>query len=239
MRRRRGAAPLAALTTLLVLAGGCGGAAQGADGDAVRTTPAPVVTASERSMREIIADQASPSPVAPENQPFAPDGAGPVSHRSARIEDAEPEDKPRPTRVRIPALGVDARIASLGVAATGEMDVPNEAGTVAWYEYGPSPGQDGSAVLAAHVDYNGVRGIFFDLAQLDAGDRITVDLAGVGSRSFTVQQRASVAKEVLPIDELFRRDGEPVLTLITCGGEFDAAARSYRSNVVVRAVPTG
>lgn len=190
-------------------------------------------------MREIIAAQASPPPVGEDEQPLAPDGSGPVGHRSARIEDVEREGALRPTRVRIPVLGIDAPVAALGVAASGEMDVPTDAQSVAWYEYGPSPGQEGSAVLAAHVDYNGVRGVFFDLAQLDRGDRVTVELDRGRARTFTVEERASVEKEALPIDELFRREGPPVLTLITCGGEFDAAARSYRSNVVVRAVPTG
>jgi LPXTG-site transpeptidase (sortase) family protein len=190
-------------------------------------------------MPEIIAAQASPPPVGEGEQPLAPDGGGPVRHQSARIEDIEREAVPRPTRLRIPALGIDASVAALGVAASGEMEVPTDAQTVAWYEYGPSPGQEGSAVLAAHVDYNGVRGVFFDLAQLDRGDQVTVELRRGPARTFTIEERASVEKEVLPIDELFRRDGHPVLTLITCGGEFDAAARSYRSNVVVRAVPTG
>ncbi|HSJ45740.1 MAG TPA: class F sortase [Euzebyales bacterium] len=238
MTRRRGAATVAALTTIALLAGGCGSGAQDAASPVASASSAPA-TESERTMREIIAAQASPPPVGEDEQPLAPDGSGPVGHRSARIEDVEREGALRPTRVRIPVLGIDAPVAALGVAASGEMDVPTDAQSVAWYEYGPSPGQEGSAVLAAHVDYNGVRGVFFDLAQLDRGDRVTVELDRGRARTFTVEERASVEKEALPIDELFRREGPPVLTLITCGGEFDAAARSYRSNVVVRAVPTG
>lgn len=180
---------------------------------------------------------ASPSPMPPSAQPLAPDGSGPVQHRSARIEDLEVERTPRPTRLRIPALGIDAPVRAFGVAPSGEMDVPSDASTVAWYEYGPGPGQPGSSVLAAHVDYDGQRGVFFDLADLEAGSEVVVDLASGRSRRFVVSERASIAKVELPIDELFRREGDPVLTLITCGGEFDAAARSYRSNVVVRAVP--
>jgi hypothetical protein len=38
--------------------------------------------------------------------------------------------------------------------------------------------------------------------------------------------------------QLFSGTGAPRLTLITCGGSFDAARRSYRENVVVTAVPT-
>lgn len=161
-----------------------------------------------------------------------------VRHHSARLEDVEPDDKPRPTRLRIDALEVDAKVAALGVAASGEMDVPSGAETVAWYEYGPSPGQHGSAVLAAHVDYNGQRGVFFELADLEAGSTITVEFADARPRSFTVVDGASISKTALPVDQLFRREGRPTLTLITCGGEFDAATRSYRNNVIVRALPS-
>jgi hypothetical protein len=225
MSRRPGAAA-SALTAVVLLAAGCGGAAaqEAERSDGVAPTPSVAASERERTMREIIAEGTSPSPVPPDERPLAPDGSGPVGHRSARIEDADEQAKPRPTRLRIPALGIAARIAALGVAADGEMEVPADPHTVAWYE------------LAAHVDYSGARGVFFELAQLDAGDRVAVEFANGRVRRFTVEEQASIEKEVLPIDDLFRRDGEAVLTLITCGGEFDAAARSYRSNVVVRAV---
>jgi LPXTG-site transpeptidase (sortase) family protein len=236
---RLGAAPAAALTVIVLLVAGCGSAAQDVRDAAAASAASAAASEPERTMPEIIAAQRSQTPVAADDQPLAPDGSGPVRHRSARIEDIDDETAPRPVRVRIPALGIDAGVAALGVADDGEMEVPKDARTVAWYEYGPSPGQDGSAVLAAHVDYNGARGIFFDLARLAAGDEVVVELVGGRTRRFTVEEQASVAKEVLPIDELFRREGAPTLTLITCGGEFDAAARSYRSNVVVRAAPAG
>lgn len=177
----------------------------------------------------------SPRPVARSESPLAPDGSGPVRHRSARIEDIEEAARRRPSRLRIAALGIDAAVVALGVAPTGAMDVPSDADTVAWYEYGPDPGAPGSAVLAAHVDYNGRKGVFFRLGDLRAGDVVIVDFADGGSRTFVVQERASVAKEALPADELFRREGRPVLTLITCGGDFNPATRSYRNNVIVRA----
>jgi hypothetical protein len=44
-------------------------------------------------------------------------------------------------------------------------------------------------------------------------------------------------KTEIPLERYFARDGAVRLTLITCGGEFDAQAGSYRDNVVVTAVP--
>ena len=38
-------------------------------------------------------------------------------------------------------------------------------------------------------------------------------------------------------DVLFRKSGDPVLRLITCGGTFDREQLSYKGNLVVTAVP--
>jgi hypothetical protein len=41
------------------------------------------------------------------------------------------------------------------------------------------------------------------------------------------------------LDRIFAKDGDPVLTLITCGGDFNRSLRSYEDNVVTYAVPIG
>ena len=57
---------------------------------------------------------------------------------------------PRPVTLRIAALNIDAPIEAYGVnKRTGQMDVPHNVTDVAWYRFGPTPGQAGSAVLAA------------------------------------------------------------------------------------------
>jgi sortase (surface protein transpeptidase) len=141
--------------------------------------------------------------------------------------------------VRLDAVGVEARVAPVGVdAATGEMIIPPDGRVVGWYAHGPSPGESGSAVLAGHVDYDGRRGAFFDLSRLEPGARVTVVLADGTENRFTVTGRRQYLKARLPATEVFVRDGPPGLVLVTCGGAFDAANRSYEANVVVYAVPS-
>jgi hypothetical protein len=41
----------------------------------------------------------------------------------------------------------------------------------------------------------------------------------------------------VPLSALFSHYGQPRLSLITCGGAFDANAHSYEDNIVVTAVP--
>lgn len=143
----------------------------------------------------------------------------------------------QPGRLRIPAIGVDAPIVPVGLNPDGSMEVP-PATEVGWYEPGVRPGNPvGSAVLAAHVDYGGQRGAFFDLRSLPEGAEVLVsDEAGAIHR-FVVDTRLQVDKDELPIEELFRPTGDPTLTLITCGGAFDSGARHYEDNIVVRAAP--
>ena len=146
---------------------------------------------------------------------------------------------PTPVTLRIPDLTVDAPIEPYGVnSRTGQMDVAPNVKDVAWYRFGPSPGQAGSAVLAAHVDLKGQGpGVFFRLGDLEAGELIEVLYDDGSELAFEVQARALYLKEELPLDAIFSDEGPPVLTLITCGGGFDSGAARYDSNVVVYAAP--
>lgn len=42
-------------------------------------------------------------------------------------------------------------------------------------------------------------------------------------------------KDALPVDRIWGEVDDPVLRLVTCGGDFDRSRRSYRSNVIVYA----
>jgi Sortase domain len=146
---------------------------------------------------------------------------------------------PRPIRLGIESIGVDAPVEGYGVdPANGQMEVPYNVDEVAWYRYGPSPGQPGSAVMAAHVDLAGRGpGVFFDLREVEPGAEVTVDYDDGSQAVFKVEARVVYQKTELPLAVIFSRGGPPVLTLITCGGAFNSSARSYDSNVVVYAVP--
>lgn len=154
------------------------------------------------------------------------------------LADQDVTQGPRPERLRIDVLDIDAPIGAYGVAPSGQMDVPDNITEVGWYKYGPSPGEPGSAVLAAHVDLRGPgRGLFYDLDQLEVDDEVVVAYSDGESRLFRVVARSTYLKAELPLDTIFSREGDPVLTLVTCGGAFSASQGSYDSNVVVYAVP--
>jgi sortase (surface protein transpeptidase) len=150
----------------------------------------------------------------------------------------EPEPVAVPTSLAIPAIGVDTEAVHVGLEDDGGMEIPEDVTTVGWYELGVAPGEDGSAVIAGHVDSRTQgRGAFFDIGQLDVGDEASVDHEDGTTSDWVVVGRTSYPKDEAPLPELFRRGGDPQLALITCGGEFDAGARSYTDNIVVLLEP--
>jgi sortase (surface protein transpeptidase) len=124
------------------------------------------------------------------------------------------------------------------------MEIPEDVATVGWYELGVAPGEDGSAVIAGHVDSRTQgRGAFYDIGQLDVGDEATVTHDDGATSDWRVTGRTTYPKDEAPLAELFRRGGDPQLVLITCGGEFDAGARSVhrqrRRHPRARLTPAG
>ncbi|HUG07970.1 MAG TPA: class F sortase [Acidimicrobiia bacterium] len=154
------------------------------------------------------------------------------------LTELEATEGPEPERLIIDVLGIDAPIGQYGVAANGQMDVPDNVTEVGWYKFGPRPGDPGSAVLASHVDLAGAgRGLFHDLDELVVDDEVAVSYSDGATHSFRVIATATYLKTELPLDAIFSRQGDPVLTLVTCGGGFSRSTGSYDSNVVVYAVP--
>ncbi len=138
----------------------------------------------------------------------------------------------RPVRIRMGAIDIDAPITDVGVELDGELEIPG-ATEVGWYQFGSRPGETGNAVLAAHVDYNGELGAFFELREGAVGDIVEIDVEDGETLTFVVRQRAQYRKDELPFDEIFRRDGAAGVVLITCGGDFNPSVRSYEDNVVL------
>ena len=141
-----------------------------------------------------------------------------------------------PVAVHIARIGVDAPVEPLGLAVDGTLEVPRTYTGVGWYRQGVAPGGTGPAVLAGHVDSYTGPAVFFRLVDLRAGDRIEVRSAGGGTQVFVVTEVARYAKNQFPTARVYGPTAGAELRLITCGGTFDAAARSYRDNVVVFAI---
>ncbi|RLP92902.1 class F sortase [Micromonospora sp. BL4] len=174
---------------------------------------------------------ATPSPPAAAAVPSVPVTTGELPADAATVP---------PVRLVIPQLDVTATVNAVGInERTDEFEVPPSVDQIGWYRYGPGLEADaGSVVIAGHVDSaKQGKGAFFRLRELDQGDTLTATGSDGRARQYRVVAREEYAKTKIPLDRYFARDGKPRLTLITCGGPFDAETRRYRDNIVVTAVP--
>jgi sortase (surface protein transpeptidase) len=143
-----------------------------------------------------------------------------------------------PTRLIIPAIGVNALIVPLGRNADGSAQVPSGTSYTSWYDLGPRPGQLGPAAILGHIDSYTGPGVFSRLRSLLAGDDVMVQ-AGKRLLRFEVWKLVTYPKDHFDTAAVFGPTPVPELRLITCGGPFDSSIGHYEDNVVVYAVLTG
>jgi LPXTG-site transpeptidase (sortase) family protein len=174
-----------------------------------------------------VSTTATPSPLARAVRPLPP----------APVTPDVPVAGAEPAALTVESLGVSGvAVRPVGVEPDGgAMEIP-PVDEVGWYRFGARPGDPGSTVLAAHVAYDGVDGVFRRLDDLGTGDGVTLALSDGSSAAYVVTEVAQYPKSELPA-AVWAREGDPQLVLITCGGEFDTEARSYADNVVAFARP--
>ncbi len=185
-------------------------------GGAVSTSPDDITAISLPVPVTQGAEQLTPAPVA------SPEPSGrPVVHD--------------PATIRIPAIGVEAPMTPLGLDDGGALEAPEDFSVVGWYEDGPEPGEPGPTVVAGHVDSYDGPAVFYRLEKLVAGNEVRVIGADGVEAVYTVTRIEQYAKDSFPTDQVYAHSGRSTLRLVTCGGDFDQAERSYEDNVVVYA----
>ncbi len=140
---------------------------------------------------------------------------------------------PAPVSLTIPAIGVHTRLIRLGITAQGTLQVPTSTAVAGWYTGSPRPGEVGSSVIAGHIDSYLGPGIFYRLSDIRPGERIYVRRADGSLAVFSVYAVRQYPKDHFPTGKVYGPAPDAELHLITCGGTFDYATRSYLSNVVV------
>jgi hypothetical protein len=144
-----------------------------------------------------------------------------------------------PVRLQIPAIDVSTPLVKLGRLPDGSIEVPHDWNTAGWYDRGPRPGQPGPAVILGHVDSRTGPAVFFRLRALRPRDVVRVGLADGRILVFRVQRVQRYPKDEFPTEAVYFPTLNRELRLITCGGGFDYAARSYLDNIVVYATLAG
>jgi sortase (surface protein transpeptidase) len=176
--------------------------------------------------------------IAPEGTPGA-DCLYPATPSAATPPDGTPVACARgavPVNIAIEAIDVDASIEVLEIIG-GEMQQPTGATDVAWYKESARLGEPGNVLLAGHLNYWGVpEGVFFALAQLKEGDAVELMGDDDASYRYIVQWSEDFPSDEEPPEEALGQTDEQVITMITCGGEWNAGRAEYDHRTLVRAI---
>jgi sortase (surface protein transpeptidase) len=140
----------------------------------------------------------------------------------------------RPTRIRIPSIGVDAPMMEVGLTPDREIEAPppKDKNLAAWYRDSSSPGAEGTSVIVGHVDNKAGPSVFFSLGMLQKDKLIEVPRADGSTAVFSVYANEVFAKKAFPVERVYGDTGQPELRVITCGGAYSKAT-GYTGNVVV------
>lgn len=179
----------------------------------------------------------SPAPAGPAPNPVDA-GATP----SVTTPPAPPALPPaEPTRIEIPAIGVDAPVGRVGLNSDGTVEVPplSRAGDTGWYGYGPTPGEVGPAVVLGHVDSEAGPAVFFRLKELRPGDMVRIRRGDGRTAIFRITVVEEFLKTRFPTERVYGDTDHPALRLVTCGGTYDRTRASYKSNVIAFAELAG
>lgn len=162
--------------------------------------------------------------------------------------------------------GVRITVIPHGPTADGAMWIPGPeegiddwSNSVSWLN---SPGfaspfsTHGAVIIAGHINWRGTPGALSDLSEYgadDIGKTITVTMTDGRVRTYRITDGYSIEKAELAAEgnqgplhtkmfgqiQAYGSAGHPTeeLRLISCGGEYDADAHSYNSNIVVVAQP--
>lgn len=139
-----------------------------------------------------------------------------------------------PSRLAIPIIKVDAIVTHLGLTASGDMDIPKDPKSLAWYKFGPNPGEKGSSVIAGHSNWiSGGSAVFDNLKKLVPGDIIHVEDSNGKLLSFMVRESRNYDPEADATSVFMSSDNGSHLNLITCSGEWLISKQTTTKRLVV------
>jgi Sortase domain len=152
-----------------------------------------------------------------------------------RLVDVVDREAAPPRRIRIPAIGVSARVISLGLNPDGTMQTPRSFSVAGWYKPWREPGERGAAVITGHVDSVSGPAVFYQLRELRRGNIIRITRADGSVVRFRVEGLERWPKVAFPSRRVFRPTRISTLRLVTCSGNFDASTGHYVDNTIVYA----
>lgn len=140
-----------------------------------------------------------------------------------------------PVHLSIPRIRVNAPLEHIGVTLQGAMDVPKGRSNAGWFNLGPRPGEQGSAVIDGHygVWKNGEIAVFNNLYKLRKGDKLYIRDARGLILTFVVRELRTYRQNEDASRVFISNDGKSHLNLITCKGVWNKYQKNYPDRLIV------
>ncbi len=145
-----------------------------------------------------------------------------------------------PIAISIPDANVDAEVEKNKIV-DGVMLDPSGPWVVSWYQETGLAGDTHeyrNMVVSGHIDYWGVGpSVFQSVATLKKGEliQVTGDHGTVYTYAVDTLEQVPAQPSREQMQEIAGKSTTPILTIITCGGEFDHAKGEYPERTIVRA----
>jgi Sortase domain len=193
--------------------------------------PATTATQPKTSVRSESTVAIHVTPLISSTEPVAPSSRPTPSSRSTRPLKRE---YPRPLRIRVPVIGLNEGVSKtqLAIDRNRKLNSPDDPQTLGWYQ------ANGPLIVVGHVDSSTGPAVFFHLAKIGRGDRVSVDFDDGTSVTYVASQVSRFPKQSFPTDLVYRAPSTDI-RLVTCGGRFDRRTGHYVDNVIVLASPLG
>ena len=139
-----------------------------------------------------------------------------------------------PLNLEIPSIGVNAKIEQVGLTKEGAVSVPKGPSTTGWFNLGSKPGELGSSVIDGHYGpwQDGSNSVFDNISKLKLGDKIYVRDKKGQVFVFTVIDKKTYEPNAI-VPEIFNKNDDRYLNLITCSGDWLAKEQTYNKRLVI------
>ena len=144
----------------------------------------------------------------------------------------------------VPSASLKGAIVRVGHTRTGAMGSPDNPYVIGWLDSSAAPGDTGNTLLAGHRDFEDMdgnvgTGVCWELVNTAEGDQMIVrDNSSDIYYVYTVTEAVTVNPRDRSSARFLQDADEPMITLITCTGSFNAETHQYSHRFVVVGVLT-
>lgn len=143
-----------------------------------------------------------------------------------------------PRYIRIPELGVLARVKNLGIDKNGAVDAPWNIYDAGWYNGSARPGNSfGSSLVLGHVSGWTGPGVFKNINRLVPGSQFEIEKGNGEKITYSVTKTEQIPLDQVNMAKILGTEvaGQHDMKLMTCSGKYNKETKTYEDRFVVYA----